>query len=86
MAAQSLKRSHSRFGVLYRRLVVRSGVKQATVAVAHALARTIYAMLKFKQEYREIPIGEYQKAYEEQQRKYLEKKAAKLGLQLVPSA
>jgi len=35
--------------------------------------------------YREIPIGEYQKAYEQQQRKYLEKKAAKLGLQLVPS-
>jgi len=30
--------------------------------------------------------GEYQKAYEEQQRKYLKKKAAKLGLQLVPSA
>lgn len=85
-AAQSLKNSQSRFGVFYRRIRARSGTEQATVAVAHALARVIYAMLKNHCEYKALPLDEYQKAYEEQQVRYLQKKAAKLGLQLVPSA
>jgi len=43
-------------------------------------------MLKFKVEYEDIPADQYQKSYDEQQLKYLKKKAAKLGMQLVPSA
>lgn len=86
MAAQTLKQSKTRFGILYRRLAPRIGKEQATVAVAHALAKVVYFMLKFKVEYEDIPADEYQKSYEEQQLKYLQKKAAKLGLQLVPSA
>lgn len=86
MAAQTLKRSKTRFGLLYRRLAPRIGKEQATVAVAHALAKVIYFMLKFKVEYEDIPADQYQKSYDEQQLKYLKKKAAKLGMQLVPSA
>ncbi len=43
------------------------------MAVAHALAKVVYFMLKFKIEYEDIPADEYQKSYEEQQLKYLQK-------------
>ena len=57
---------------------------QATVAAAHAIARVVYRMLKYKVEYEAISVNEYEKKYEEQQVKYFKKKAAKLGFQLVP--
>ena len=52
---------------------------QATVACAHAIARVVYRMLKYKVEYDQIDVTEYEKKYEEQQIKYMKKKAAKLG-------
>jgi transposase len=63
----------------------RLGPAQATVATAHALARVVYHMLKDKVEYEPLSVGEYEKRYEAQQLKYLQKKAAKLGYQVVPS-
>ncbi len=45
----------------------------------------VYRMLKYKVEYEEIDVIEYEKQYEEQQIKYMKKKAAKLGFQLVPT-
>ena len=41
-------------------------------------------MLKYKVEYEAINVAEYEKKYEEQQIRYMKKKAAKLGFQLVP--
>jgi transposase len=84
MAAHTLQRSEGVYGVMYRRLRARLGPAQATVAVAHALARVVYRMLKDKVEYAPLSVGEYEKQYEAQQLKYLQKKAAKLGYQLVP--
>jgi hypothetical protein len=84
MAAHTLQRSEGVYGVMYRRLRARLGPAQATVAVAHALARVVYRMLKDKVEYEPLSVGEYEKQYEAQQLKYLQKKAAKLGYQLVP--
>lgn len=83
MAAQSVKQADCPFGVLYRRLRSRLGPAQATVATAHAIARVVYKMLKYKVEYDPLSVNEYQKQYEEQQVKYMKKKAAKLGYQLV---
>lgn len=83
MAAQSVKKSDCVFGALYRRLKARLGPAQATVATAHAIARVVYRMLKYKVEYETISVEEYQKKYEEQQIKYMKKKAAKLGYQLL---
>ena len=60
----------------------RLGPAQATVATAHAIARVVYRMLKYQVEYETISVEEYEKKYEEQQVKYLKKKAAKLGYQL----
>ena len=85
MAAQAVKQADCVFGVMYRRLRARLGPAQATVATAHALARVVYRMLKYKVEYEPLNVNEYQKQYEEQQIKYMRKKAAKFGFQLVPA-
>lgn len=85
MAAQAVKQAECVFGVLYRRLRSRLGPAQATVATAHAMARVVYRMLKYRVEYAPLSVNEYQRQYEQQQIKYMKKKAAKLGFQLVPA-
>jgi transposase len=85
MAAQSVKRADCVFGSLYRRLKSRLDKAQATVATAHAIARIVYRMLKYKIEYEQISIEEYEKKYKEAQIKYMKKKAEKFGFQLVPA-
>jgi transposase len=85
MAAQSVKKADCPFGVLYRRLRSRLGPAQATVATAHAIARVVYKMLKYKVEYDPLSVNEYQQKYEEQQVKYMKKRAAKFGYQLIPA-
>ena len=84
MAAQSVKRADCAFGQFYRRLRARLGPAQATVATARVIACVVYRMLKYQVEYDPLNLNEYQKRYEEQQLKYMQKKAAKLGYQLVP--
>jgi len=85
MAAQSVKQADCVFGVMYRRLRARLGPAQATVATAHAIARVVYRMLKYKVEYETISVEEYEQKYKAQQLKYMRKKAAKLGYQLTPA-
>jgi transposase len=85
MAAQSVKRADCVFGALYRRLKSRLDKAQATVATAHAIARVVYRMLKYKVEYEKIDVEEYEQKYKDQQLKYIKKKAEKFGFQLVPS-
>lgn len=85
MAAQSVKRADCVFGSLYRRLKGRLDKAQATVATAHAIARVVYRMLKYKVEYEKMDVEEYEKKYKDQQLKYIKKKAQKLGFQLVPA-
>lgn len=85
MAAQSVKRADNVFGSLYRRLKSRLDKAQATVATAHAIARVVYRMLKYKVEYEKISVEEYEKKYKDQQIKYIKKKAEKFGFQLVPT-
>ena len=72
------------FGGMYRHLKARLGPAQATVATAHAIARVVYRMLKYQVEYETISVEEYERRYRDQQLKYMKKKAAKLGFQLVP--
>ena len=85
MAANSVKQSDTVFGVKYRRMRARLGPAQATVAVAHALARVVYRMLKYKVEYEKISVEEYETQYKAQQLKYMQKRAAKLGYELLPA-
>jgi transposase len=85
LAAGSVMRADCAFGAFYRRQKARLGPAQAAVATAHLIARVIYKMLKYKMEYEPMSVAQYEQRYREQQLKYLEKKAAKLGLQLVPA-
>jgi len=57
MAAQSVKKADNPFGALYRRLRSRLGPAQA-------MARVVYKMLKYKEEYNPLSVNEYQKKYE----------------------
>jgi transposase len=84
MAAQSVKQADCPFGVFYRRLRARLGPAQATVATARMIACVVYRMLKYQIEYDPLSVNEYQQQYEEQQIKYMKKRAAKLGYELVP--
>ena len=83
MAAESAIQVGCPFGVMYRRLRSRLGPAQATVATA--IAKVVYRMLKYKVEYDPLSVNEYQKKHEAQQVKYMQKKAAKLGFQLIPA-
>ena len=85
LAAGSVMRADCAFGAFYRRQRARLGPAQAAVATAHLIARVVYKMLKYKMEYEPLSVAQYEQRYHEQQLKYLEKKAAKFGLQLVPT-
>jgi hypothetical protein len=85
-AAASVARSNSAFGAFFRLKRTQLGPAQAQVATAHKIARTVYFMLKYKVPFDEIGA----QGYETQQRKreltHLQRKAAKLGFDLVPRA
>jgi hypothetical protein len=61
-------------------------------ATAHAIARVVYKLLKYKAcpeqsrrvVYDPLSVNEYRKKYKEQQVKYMKKRAAKSGYQLIP--
>lgn len=84
-AAASVTRAQCHFGAYYRRKKAQIGPAQAIVATAHKIARTVYHMLKFKEEYQAMSAEAYDQQYRVRELKVLERKAARLGLSLVPS-
>jgi len=78
-AAQSVAKSDSSFGAYYRAMRARLGPKQAIVATAHKIARTVYHLLKMGEPYREESAAEYDHKRRERERKHLERRAQKLG-------
>lgn len=83
VAAQSLARSDSALGAFYRRIKAKHGAPTAIVATAHKLARIFYFMLKRREPYRGGSSAEYEQEHKERSIRYLQRKAAKLGFQLV---
>lgn len=83
IAATSLLRSRSYLGAQYRRLRSRLGAPKAITAMAHRLARLVYRMLKYGQEYVDKGMQYYEDRYRHQQIEALQKNAAKLGLQVL---
>ena len=83
MAANSLLRSQSYLGAQYRRLRTKLGAPKAITAMAHRLARLVYRMLKYGQQFVDKGMEYYEQRYRNQQVHLLQKKAAKFGLQLV---
>jgi transposase len=85
MAAQSLWHSDSYLGARYRRLRARLEGKTAVKAMARYLACLIYRMVTKGQAYVDRGATYYEKKRHEKERDSLLKKAASLGLKLVPS-
>ena len=88
MAATTLLRSRSYLGAQYRRLRTKLGAPKAITAMAHKLARLVYRMLKYGQDYIDKGMQYYEDRHRFQQVQLLKKRAAKLGLQVleIPAA
>lgn len=84
MAAISLRASQSALGAYFRRMCARLDKGKAVTAVAHKLARLIYAMLTKGAAYVDQGQDYYEERYRQRVLYHLKKKAATLGLQLVP--
>jgi hypothetical protein len=72
-------------GAQYRRLRSKLGAPKAITAMAHRLARLVYRMLKYAQQYVDKGAEYYERRNRQQQIEFLRKKAARLGLQLAPA-
>jgi transposase len=83
IAATTLLRSRTYLGAQYRRLRTKLGAPKAITAMAHKLARLVYRMLKYGQEYIDKGQQYYEERHRLQQLDQLKKKAATLGLQIV---
>ena len=83
MAANALWRSQTYLGAQYRRLRIRLGAPKAITAMGHRLARLVYRMLKYGQQYVDKGAENYERRYRNQQIQSLRKKATQLGFQLM---
>ena len=86
MAAMSLWHSQSALGAYYRRLCSRMDKPRANTATAHKLARLIYFMLTKGQDYVDRGEAYFEERHRERALLSLKRKAAGLGLQLVPAS
>jgi transposase len=82
MAAVTLMRSRTYLGAQYRRLRTKLGAPKAITAMAHRLARLVYRMLRYGQDYVDKGTEYYEQKYRQQQIAVLQKKAIKLGLRI----
>ena len=75
----------SYFGAMYRRISRRRGKKKAIVAVAHAMLKTIFHMLKNHDPYHDLGADFYERQEKEGKIKSCLKKLCKLGVDLTGS-
>jgi len=83
IAATTLRQSDSYLGAQFRRLRTRLGAPKAITAMGAKLARLVYRMLKYGQEYVDKGTAQFEAKYREQQIQLLRKKAAQHGFKLV---
>jgi transposase len=82
VAAQSLHHSKTALGARYRRLRARLGAPKAITAMAHHLARLLYRMIRYGTEYHDKGLEHYERNYQQNQLRWLQKQAAALNMQL----
>jgi transposase len=85
LAAQAIGRSNTCLGIFYRRKKAHLGPAKATTATARKLACLVYHLLKYKDQYREPDPVTYQLKVENAFLRKLQKQAATLGYQLLPT-
>ena len=86
LAANALHRSDSALGAFLRRKKAHLGAPKAITATAHKLARTIYSMLRYGQEYVDAGAEYYESQYRQRALRAAKRRAAQLGYDLVPLA
>ena len=84
LAANALHRSDSALGAFLRRKKAHLGAPKAITATAHKLARIIYSMLRYGQEYADAGAEYYESEYQQRALRAAKRRAAQLGYQLVP--
>ena len=84
LAAHGLHRSDSALGAFLRRKKAQLGAPKAITATAHKLARLIYSMLRYGQEYVDVGAEYYELQYQQRALRGAKRRAAKLGYALVP--
>jgi transposase len=85
-AALSVGRSDSALGAYYRSHRARIGEAQAVVATAHKIARIFYHLLKHREAFQPQSVADYEVMLRDRQLTHLKRKAARLGMTLVPTA
>ena len=83
MAANALHRSDSALGAFLRRKKAQLGAPKAVTATAHKLARLIYSMLRYGQEYVAAGTEYYESQYQQRALRAAKRWAAQLGYRLV---
>jgi transposase len=87
LAAHSVAKSkYLALGGFYRRLKARTNAAVAIVATARKLAVLYYNAMRHGLAYVEQGLEQYEQLYRERQRRFLQKRAAELGLCLVPNS
>ena len=84
MAANALARSDSALGAFLRRKKAQLGAPKAITATAHKLARIIYSMLRFGQDYVDAGADYYEAQYQRRALRVAKQRAAQLGYELIP--
>ena len=84
LAANALHRSDSALGAFLRRRKAQLGAPKAITATAHKLAKLIYSMLRYGQEYVDAGAEYYESQYQQRALRAAKRRAAQLGYQLVP--
>lgn len=86
MAAVSLQRSRTALGAALRRKARHKGMKVAIFATARKLARLVYRMLRWGQDYVDIGEKAYEARFQNRTLTNLKRTAKSLGYQLVPNS
>ena len=79
LAANALHRSDSALGTFLRRKKAQMGAPKAITATAHKLARIIYSMLRYGQEYMDAGAEYYERRYQQRALRAAKRRAAQLG-------
>jgi hypothetical protein len=78
-------RSKTYLGAKFRRLRARLGAPKALTAMAHMLARLVYRMLRYGEQYVDKGMNYYEERHRAHEILSIQKKAKELGLQVILS-
>ena len=85
LAANGLHNSHSALGAFFRRKKAQLGAPKAITATAHKIARLVYRLLRFGEDYIQVGEEEYERRHRARTVRGLERRAHSLGFVLQPA-